>query len=63
MMRSAYERGCDVATLPTASPQPSQAEHDNAIENDYPMFSRPMSSKESLDELGGAASEDTSRGY
>jgi hypothetical protein len=32
-------------------------------QNDYPMFSRPMSSKESLDELGGAASEDTSRGY
>ena len=27
------------------------------------MFSRPMSSKEFLDELGGAATEDTSRGY
>jgi ureidoacrylate peracid hydrolase len=62
-MRSAYERGYDVVTLTDCVAATSQAEHDNAIAYDYPMFSRPMSSKEFLDELGGAATEDTSRGY
>ncbi len=62
-MRSAYERGYDVVTLTDCVAATSQEEHDNAITYDYPMFSRPMSSKEFLDELGGAASEDTSRGY
>jgi nicotinamidase-related amidase len=62
-MRSAYERGYDVVTLTDCVAATSQEEHDNAIAYDYPMFSRPMSSKEFLDELGGAATEDTSRGY
>ena len=62
-MRSAYERGYDVVTLTDCVAATSQEEHDNAIAYDYPMFSRPMSSKEFLDELGGAEAEDTSRGY
>ncbi len=62
-MRSAYERGYDVVTLTDRVAATSQEEHDNAIAYDYPMFSRPMSSKESLDELGGATTEDTSRRY
>jgi len=62
-MRSAYERGYDVVTLTDCLAATSQEEHDNAIAYDYPMFSRPMSSKEFLEELGGAATEDTSRGY
>lgn len=62
-MRSAYERGYDVVTLTDCVAATSQEEHDNAITYDYPMFSRPMSSKEFLDELGGAESEDSSRGY
>jgi hypothetical protein len=54
-------RGFDDVTLTDCVAATSQEEHDNAIAYDYPMSSRLMSSKEFLDELGGAA-EDTSRG-
>jgi hypothetical protein len=38
------------------------AEHDNAITYDYPMFSKPMTSAEFADALGGEEAGDTSRG-
>ena len=43
-MRSAYEKGFDVVTLTDCVAATSQAEHENAIQYDYPMFSRPMTS-------------------
>jgi nicotinamidase-related amidase len=63
-MRSAYEKGFDVVTLTDCVAATSQAEHDNAIEYDYPMFSRPMASDEFAGILEGQeAAADTSRGY
>jgi nicotinamidase-related amidase len=63
-MRSAYEKGFDVVTLTDCVAATSQPEHDNAIQYDYPMFSRPMTSEEFTSSLQGAAmAEDSSRGY
>ena len=63
-MRSAYEKGFNVFTLTDCVAATSVAEHENAIANDYPMFSHPVTSKEFLASLGGAAElADTSRGY
>jgi nicotinamidase-related amidase len=63
-MRSAYEKGFDVVTLTDCVAATSQAEHDNAIQYDYPMFSRPMTSGEFASQLQGQGSaEETSRGY
>ncbi len=63
-MRSAYEKGFEVVTLTDCVAATSQPEHDNAIQYDYPMFSKPMPSTEFLTTLAGtAAVEDTSRGY
>ncbi len=63
-MRSAYERGYDVITLTDCVAATSQEEHANALTYDYPMFSRPMTSTEFVEELkGDAHGSDTSRGY
>lgn len=63
-MRSAYERGYDVITLTDCVAATSQEEHANALTYDYPMFSRPMTSTEFVEELKGAGGgSDTSRGY
>jgi nicotinamidase-related amidase len=63
-MRSAYERGYDVITLTDCVAATSQEEHANALTYDYPMFSRPMTSAEFVEELKGAGGgSDTSRGY
>ena len=63
-MRSAYEKGFDVVTLTDCVAGTSQPEHDNAIQYDYPMFSRPMTSEEFTSSLqGGEMAEDSSRGY
>lgn len=63
-MRSAYEKGFNVFTLTDCVAATSVAEHENAIAHDYPMFSHPVTSKELLASLGGAAElADTSRGY
>ncbi len=62
-MRSAYEKGFDVVTLTDCVAATSQAEHDNAIQYDYPMFSRPMTSSEFSDSLQGSDEPDASRGY
>jgi ureidoacrylate peracid hydrolase len=45
-MRSAYENGYRVITLTDCTAATSQAEHDNALTYDYPMFSHPMESTE-----------------
>ncbi len=63
-MRSAYERGYEVITLTDAVGATSNAEHDNAIAYDYPMFSKPTTVAEYIQSLAGeSASADTSRGY
>ena len=62
-MRSAYERGYEVITLTDGVAATSQAEHDNAIQYDYPMFSKPMTVADYLETLAGAAVTDSSRGY
>lgn len=62
-MRSAYERGFEVVTLTDCVGATSQAEHDNAITYDYPMFSKPMTSGEFAETLAGGEAADGSRGY
>lgn len=42
-MRTGYEHGYRVITLPDCVAATSQEEHDNAIRYDFPMFSTPMS--------------------
>jgi nicotinamidase-related amidase len=51
-MRSGYENGYQVITLSDCVAATSLAEHDNALRYDYPMFSRPMTSAEFIDEVG-----------
>src|SRR6187431_811363 len=53
-MRSAYENGYRVITLTDCVAATSEAEHENAIKYDYPMFSRPMTSDEFTGTLKGA---------
>ena len=63
-MRSAYEKGFEVITLTDAVGATSQAEHDNAITYDYPMFSKPTTVDAYIGSLTGApATADSSRGY
>jgi len=50
-MRSAYEKGFNVFTLTDCVAATSQAEHDNAIAYDFPMFSHPVTSTELGDAL------------
>src|SRR5690606_37158386 len=45
-MRSGYENGFRVITLTDCTAATSQAEHDNALQFDYPMFSTPVTSEE-----------------
>jgi nicotinamidase-related amidase len=63
-MRSAYERGYEVVTLSDCVAATSSEEHANAIQYDFPMFSKPMKGKEFVEQVvGGGAAADTSRGY
>jgi nicotinamidase-related amidase len=50
-MRSGYENGYRVITLPDCVAATSQEEHDNALTYDYPMFSLPMTSAEIIAHL------------
>ena len=50
-MRSAYEKGFNVFTLTDCVAATSQAEHDNAIAHDFPMFSHPVTSEEFIAKL------------
>jgi nicotinamidase-related amidase len=63
-MRSAYEKGFEVYTLTDAVGATSLPEHENAIQYDYPMFSKPITTAEFVAALSGAdAVADASRGY
>jgi nicotinamidase-related amidase len=53
-MRTGYEKGYEVITLADCVAATSEAEHDNAIKFDYPMFSDVMTSKAFTDALQGA---------
>jgi nicotinamidase-related amidase len=51
-MRSGYENGYEVYTLTDCTAATSPEEHNNAIAYDYPMFSKPISAEELIQELG-----------
>lgn len=51
-MRTAYEHGFEVITLTDCVAATSPEAHDNAIQHDYPMFSKPMSASEFISQLG-----------
>ena len=53
-MRTGYEKGYEVITLSDCVAATSEAEHDNAIKFDYPMFSEVMTSESFGDALKGA---------
>jgi ureidoacrylate peracid hydrolase len=63
-MRTGYEKGYNVITLKDCTAALSEDEQRLAVDKNYPMFSRPLSHQEFLDDLGGKkASADSSRGY
>ena len=53
-MRTGYEKGYEVITLADCVAATSEAEHDNAIKFDYPMFSDVMTSDTFTGQLHGA---------
>lgn len=64
-MRTAYEKGYDVVTLKDCTATLSEEEQRMAVEKNFPMFSRPMTHDEFIEELGGkkAATPFAGRGY
>ena len=56
-MRSAYERGFRVVTLTDCTATLSMAEQDAAVTKNFPMFSRPLTYGQFLEELGGPAAK------
>ncbi len=62
-MRSAYEKGFNVVTLTDCVASLSMEEHSNAIEKDFPMFSRPMTSEEFLESTESKEPMTEGRGY
>jgi len=64
-MRTAYEKGYDVITLVDCTAATSEEEQRMAVEKNYPMFSRPLSHEEFVEELGGVkvAAPFAGRGY
>jgi ureidoacrylate peracid hydrolase len=63
-MRTGYEKGYNVITLKDCTAALSEDEQRLAVDKNYPMFSRPLSHQEFLDDLSGKkASADSSRGY
>ena len=50
-MRSGYENGYEVITLSDCVAATSEAEHDNALRYDFPMFSKPMTSTEFIESI------------
>ena len=51
-MRTGYENGYEVITLTDCVAATSMDQHDNAINYDFPMFSKPMTSGQFIDQLG-----------
>jgi ureidoacrylate peracid hydrolase len=63
-MRTGYEKGYNVVTSKDCTAALSEEEQRLAVDKNYPMFSRPLSHQEFLDDLSGKkASADSSRGY
>ncbi len=60
-MRSGYENGYRVITLTDCVAATSQAEHDNAITFDYPMFSVPVTAEQVRSALGSSDTSAASR--
>ncbi len=58
-MRSGYENGYRVLTLTDCVAATSQAEHDNAIAYDYPMFSLPVAAEEVIAAFRGEITEES----
>jgi len=54
-MRTAYEKGYDVITVTDCTAATSRAEQEAATNQDYPMFSQPMTADEAMHVLAGAA--------
>ena len=52
-MRTGYEKGYNVVTLTDCTAALSEEEQRLAVAKNYPMFSRPLSHTEFLDELAG----------
>ena len=52
-MRTAYENGYNVITLKDCCASLSSEEHHNAINNDFPMFSQPMTSHDFMKVVEG----------
>ncbi len=51
-MRTGYEHGYQVVTLTDCMAATSPEQHDNAIAYDFPMFSKPTTSRDFIGELG-----------
>ena len=63
-MRTGYEKGYNVITLKDCTAALSEEEQRLAVDKNYPMFSRPLSHAEFLDDLSGKkTSADSPRGY
>lgn len=63
-MRVAYEKGYNVVTLTDCTATLSPEEQAHACTKNFPMFSRPLTHAQWLDELAGeAAAEVKTRGY
>jgi ureidoacrylate peracid hydrolase len=63
-MRTGYEKGYNVVTLKDCTATVSAEEQKLAVEKNYPMFSRPLSHNEFLDELEGKqVAQVSGRGY
>jgi ureidoacrylate peracid hydrolase len=52
-MRTGYEKGYNVVTLKDCTATLSEEEQRMAVEKNYPMFSRPMTHDELLEDLSG----------
>jgi ureidoacrylate peracid hydrolase len=50
-MRTGYEHGYNVITLNDCLAATSMEEHENALNYDFPMFSKPMSASEFIEQL------------
>jgi ureidoacrylate peracid hydrolase len=63
-MRTGYEKGYNVITLKDCTATLSEEEQRMAVEKNYPMFSRPMTHDELLEDLSGKeVSAGAGRGY
>jgi ureidoacrylate peracid hydrolase len=63
-MRTGYEKGYNVVTLKDCTATLSEEEQRMAVEKNYPMFSRPMTHDELLEDLSGKeVAAGAGRGY